>query len=107
MIFLILQGTNEYDGMVGQLINQDVFMAAAPLTIIADRQMYVNFSKPFDMQPYTFMHARPKEKSKTMMFVDPFKPMVSSRTWLMTTPWTASLSVIWGPQVGSSHQMAL
>ena len=94
MIFLILQGTNKYDGMVGQLINQDVFMAAAPLTIIADRQMYVNFSKPFDMQPYTFMHARPKEKSKTMMFVDPFKPMVSSRTWLMTTPWTASLSVI-------------
>ena len=62
--------------MVGQLINQDVFMAAAPLTIIADQRLYVNFSKPFDMQPYTFMYARPQAKSKTMMFVDPFSPMV-------------------------------
>jgi len=70
------KGSNEYDGMVGQLINQDVFMAAAPLTISADRQLYVNFSAPFDLQPYTFMHARPKESSKAMLFVDPFTPLV-------------------------------
>ena len=77
MILLILKGTNEFDGMVGQLINQEVFMAAAALTIIADRQLYVNFSKPFDMQPYTFMYKRPTELTKEMMFVDPFTPMVS------------------------------
>ena len=71
-----LKGTNEFDGMVGQLINQEVFMAAAALTIIADRQLYVNFSKPFDMQPYTFMYKRPTELTKEMMFVDPFTPMV-------------------------------
>lgn len=52
-------------------------MAAAALTIIADRQLYVNFSKPFDMQPYTFMYKRPTELTKEMMFVDPFTPMVS------------------------------
>ena len=54
-------------------------MAAAALTIIADRQLYVNFSKPFDMQPYTFMYKRPTELTKEMMFVDPFTPMVSLR----------------------------
>ena len=68
--------TNEYDGMVGQLINRDVFMAAAPLTISADRPLYVDFSKPFELQPYTFMFARPKETSKAMMFIDPFTPYV-------------------------------
>ena len=62
--------------MVGQLINQKVFMAAAALTITGDRELYVNFSKPFDMQPYTFMHKRPQELSKVMMFVDPFTPTV-------------------------------
>ena len=55
---------------------QDVFMAAAPLTISADRQLYVNFSAPFDLQPYTFMHARPKGSSKALLFVDPFTPLV-------------------------------
>ena len=67
---------NEYDGMVGQLINQEVFMAAAAMTITADRELYINFSKPFDMQPYTFMYKRPQELSKEMMFVDPFTPTV-------------------------------
>ena len=62
--------------MMGQLINQEVFMAAAALTIINDRQMYVSFSKPFDMQPYTFMYKRPTELGKEMMFVDPFTPTV-------------------------------
>ena len=52
-------------------------MAAAPLTISADRQLYVNFSAPFDLQPYTFMHARPKGSSKALLFVDPFTPLVS------------------------------
>ena len=70
------KGTNEYDGMVGQLINKDVFMAAAPLTISADRPMYVDFSKPFELQPYTFMYARPGETSKAMLFIDPFTPRV-------------------------------
>ena len=51
-------------------------MAAAPLTISADRQLYVNFSAPFDLQPYTFMHARPKGSSKALLFVDPFTPLV-------------------------------
>ena len=71
-----MKGTNEFDGMMGQLINQEVFMAAAALTIINDRQMYVSFSKPFDMQPYTFMYKRPTELGKEMMFVDPFTPTV-------------------------------
>ena len=69
-------GSNEYDGMIGQLINQEVFMAAGPITISHDRQMYVNFSAPFDLQPYTFLHARPKESSKALLFVDPFTPLV-------------------------------
>ena len=71
---------NEYDGMVGQLINQEVFMAAAAMTITADRELYINFSKPFDMQPYTFMYKRPTELGKEMMFIDPFQPLVKAFT---------------------------
>ena len=55
---------------------QEVYMAAAPMTISADRQLYINFSAPFDLQPYTFMHALPKETSKALLFVDPFTPLV-------------------------------
>ena len=64
-------------------------MAAAPLTISADRQLYVNFSAPFDLQPYTFMHARPKGSSKALLFVDPFTPLVrlspNSQCWALLT----------------------
>ena len=77
---ITLKGTNEFDGMIGQLINQEVFMAAAALTVIDDRQMYVNFSKPYDIQPYTFMYKRPTELGKEMMFIDPFQPLVKGFT---------------------------
>ena len=67
--------SSEFTGMMGQLINQDAFMAAAPF-IINDRRMYVNFSVPFDMQPYTFMHRRPGNRDKFLIFVYPFTPLV-------------------------------
>jgi ionotropic glutamate receptor len=70
-------GSNEFTGMVGQLIRQEVFMAVAPITISADRQNFVNFSVPFDLQPYTFMFRRPQELSRTFLFVQPFTLLVS------------------------------
>ena len=63
--------------MVGQLVNREVFMAAAPMTVSADRNTAVNFSTPFDLQPYTFMIRKPQELSKALLFIKPFTPLVS------------------------------
>ena len=71
------KGSNEYTGMMGQLINQEAFMAAAPfVNIMNDRRMYVNFSLPFDVQPYSFMFKRPGTRDKFLIFVYPFTPLV-------------------------------
>ncbi len=51
-------------------------MGAAPFTISADRNTAVNFSTPFDLQPYTFIYRRPQEVSKALLFIKPFTPLV-------------------------------
>ena len=70
------KGSNEYTGMMGQLISQEAFMAVAPFIINVDKRMYVNFSVPFDMQPYSFMYSRRGTLPKFIIFVYPFTPLV-------------------------------
>ena len=36
----------------------------------------MNFSTPFDLQPYTFMFRRPTEQSKAALFTKPFTTLV-------------------------------
>ena len=53
-----------YNGMMGQLVRDEVFLGAASFTISQDRQKVVKFSTPIDLQPYTFMFQRPQELSR-------------------------------------------
>ena len=86
------KGSNEYTGMMGQLINQDAFIAAAPFIVNLDKQMYVNFSTEFDMQPYSFMYSKRRDMTKFLLFVYPFTPLVSHTQCIWSgTPWSASL----------------
>ena len=71
------KGSNEYTGMMGQLISQDAFLAAAPFIVNPDKQMYVNFSTEFDLQPYSFMYRRRGTLPKFLIFVSPFTPLVN------------------------------
>lgn len=88
----------EWTGMVGLINRREAFMGAAALTIrycttwvdinedvdsfccSADRQEAVNFSIPFDFQPYTLMFRRPQELSKALLFIKPFTPLVLGST---------------------------
>ena len=60
-----------------RLIGQEAFMAAAPFIVNHDKQMYVNFSTEFDMQPYSFMYRRRGILPKFLIFVYPFTPLVN------------------------------
>ena len=51
-------------------------MAAAPFIVNYGKQMHVNFSTEFDMQPYTFMYRRRGILPKFLIFVYPFTPLV-------------------------------
>ncbi len=70
------QRDGKWTGMIGQVANREVFMGAAPFTISANRNQVVNFSTPFDLQPYTFMIRKPQELSKALLFIKPFTPLV-------------------------------
>ena len=51
--------------------------AAAPFAINADVLAVVNFTYPFEIQPYTLMYRRPRELSRTLLFVNPFTSLVT------------------------------
>ena len=81
------KGSNEYTGMMGQLISQDAFMAAAPFIVNLDKQMFVNFSTEFDMQPYSFLYSKRGTVPKFLIFVYPFTTLVNQ--------WSSFLAVAW------------
>ena len=51
-------------------------MGAAAFLMSEERQRVINFSTPIDLQPYTFMYARPQEKSRVLLFIQPFTNLV-------------------------------
>ena len=79
-----LWGTNEdgeWNGMVKQLIDSEVLIAAASFAVSQERQQVVNFTSSIDLQPYSFLYIRPKEISRAGIFIKPFTPFV----WLCVT----------------------
>ena len=79
-----LWGTNEdgeWNGMVKQLIDREVLIAAASFAVSQERQQVVNFTSSIDLQPYSFLYRRPKEISRAGIFIKPFTPFV----WLCVT----------------------
>ena len=84
-----LKTGDRWSGMMGQLVNHEVILAAAPFAISPERRQAVNFSDIIDIHPYAFMYRRPEETSKALIFIDPFTPFV----WFGI----ASMTALMGP----------
>ncbi|CAL1544184.1 unnamed protein product, partial [Lymnaea stagnalis] len=68
-----------WNGIIGQLINQERDIAVAPLTITQDRERVVDFSKPFMDTGISIMIKKPdKTKPGVFSFMDP----LDTRVWL-------------------------
>jgi hypothetical protein len=55
---------------------KEVTFAAAPFAINSEALDVVNFTYPFEIQPYTLLYRRPRELSRTLLFVNPFTSVV-------------------------------
>ena len=71
-----LQTGGQWSGMINQLINDEVVVAAAAFAVSHERRQVVNFTEALDIQPYAFMYRRPKQLSKALLFISPFTPYV-------------------------------
>ena len=86
----------EWNGLIKQVIDKEVMLSAAALSVSKERLSVVNFSDTVDMQPYTFIYRRPTELSRYLLFIDPFTPMV----WL----YIAAMTLLIGPIFWSIHR---
>lgn len=87
-----LQKDGQWNGMIKQVMDKEVMMAAAAFSISHERQQVVNFSMPLDLQPYTFMYRRPEAQSRAVLFIDPFTPLV----WVCIAAMTAIIGpILW------------
>jgi len=81
-----------WNGMIGELLNNEADLAIAPLTITSKRAKVVDFSTPFqDFQLSILMKEPPEEEDEsdaTYTFLYPFHTYV----WISTL---VSLAVIW------------
>ena len=94
-----LWGTFEdghWNGMVRQLVDNEVTLAAAAFAVSRERQTAINFTDPIDLQPYSFMYRRPRELSRASIFINPFTPLV----WLCV----GFLTMIMGPVIWFVHR---
>lgn len=60
------------------LTNDDVFLGACGLTIHEQSPKLVNFTRPFCIQTYAMLIARPKELGRLYLFMAPFAADVSA-----------------------------
>jgi len=85
-----LKKGGEWNGLIKQVMDGDVVLAAAAFAISHERQQVVNFTMPLDLQPYTFMYRRPAPLSRAVLFIDPFTPLV----WVCIAAMTAIIGPI-------------
>ena len=81
--------SGSWNGLIRQVIDKEVVVSAAALSVSKERLSVVKFSETIDMQPYTFIYRRPTELSRYLLFIDPFTPMV----WL----YIAAMTMLIGP----------
>ena len=65
-----------WNGMIKQVVDKEVMLAADACANSYERMQVVNFTSALDLQPYASMYRRPKEVSLAVLFVDPFTPTV-------------------------------
>ena len=97
-----LWGTFEnghWNGMIKQVINHEVTLAAASFAISQERERVVNFTVPIDLQPFSFIYRRPKELSRAGIFINPFTATVWLCVGLMT--------LVMGPIIWLIHRSSL
>ena len=85
-----LKQNGQWNGLIKQVMDGEVMLAAAAFAVSHERQQVVNFSMPLDLQPYTFMYRRPTTLSRAVLFVDPFTPFV----WMCIIGMTAIIGPI-------------
>ena len=78
------QSDGSYNGMIKQVMNKEVMLGAAAFATTLDRMKVVNFTQALDLHPYAFMYRRPRQLSRTVLFIDPFTPLVWSLIAAMT-----------------------
>ncbi|CAG7834892.1 unnamed protein product [Allacma fusca] len=67
-----------WNGMMRQVINEEVVLGAAAFTIRPEKSKVVNFTMVLEREAYTFMVNRPSELSRVLLFAEPF----SKEVWL-------------------------
>lgn len=59
--------------------NKGVLMSANPVMVTKDRLEVIRFSETIDVEPNAVMYRRPRELSRSTLFIEPFSPLAS--TW--------------------------
>ena len=72
----VKQQNGKWNGLIRQIVDEEVFMASAAMAISAERLDVVNFSIPIILEPYRFMYRRPTEVSRAALFFLPLTPFV-------------------------------
>ena len=66
-----------YNGMIGMVNRSEVMVGVAAFNINDNRSEVVKFATPMDIIGYTYMYERPKELSRALLFVRPFRKTVT------------------------------
>ncbi|XP_065341897.1 ionotropic receptor 93a-like [Cloeon dipterum] len=67
-----------WDNMIDLVQQNHVFMAATAMSMSAGRESRVRFTLAVASQPHTFLVAKPRQMSRTLLFLSPF----TGKTWL-------------------------
>ncbi|XP_075264665.1 glutamate receptor ionotropic, kainate 1-like, partial [Convolutriloba macropyga] len=80
-----------WNGMIWEVVSGSADMAAAPLTISAERQKWVDFTKPFMTSGISIMIKKPEKESPSIFsFLRPFKADI----WYLTIAAYACVSTM-------------
>nr|CAG4644557.1 EOG090X00ST [Leptodora kindtii] len=63
----------EWNGLIGELVNERADMIVAPLTINPERALAIEFSKPFKYQGMTILEKKQPKSSTLVSFLQPFR----------------------------------
>lgn len=66
-------GKKEWNGLIGELVEDRADMIVAPLTINPERAQVIEFSKPFKYQGITILEKKQPKSSTLVSFLQPFR----------------------------------
>ncbi|KAI2801581.1 hypothetical protein BLOT_009395 [Blomia tropicalis] len=83
--------TNEWNGMIGEVIREEADIAVADLTINSNRELAVDFTYPFMATGISIIYKRPTTKETSLWsFLSPFSTIV----WIYLLAAFAGISLI-------------